>query len=50
MIWHILTIVCGILTAVSVVCPFQWSDVVFGTLVVIFGCLALRSFRRRAYN
>ncbi len=50
MIWHILTIVFGILVAVPAVCPFRWSDVVFGALVVIFGCLALRSFRRRAYD
>jgi len=46
MIWHILAIVFGVLTAASVPCTFPWSRLVLGLLVVIFASLALRSFRK----
>jgi len=46
MVWHILTIVFGALAAVSAICPSPCSEVVLGILVVIFGFLALRSFRK----
>jgi hypothetical protein len=50
MIWHILTIVFGILVAVSAICPSPWSDVVLGVLVAVFGGLALMSFRKSVYD
>ena len=46
MVWHILTIVFGVLVAISAICPSLYSDVVLGILVVIFASLALRSFKK----
>jgi len=50
MIWHILTIICGVLVATPAVHSTLWSNILMGVLVVIFASLALRSYRRRAYN
>jgi len=47
MTWHILAIVCGVLVAISAMCPSPYSDIVLGALVVIFASLALRSFRKK---
>lgn len=47
MIWHILVIILGALTAISAVCPFWGPHVLFGVLVIIFGILALMRFRKR---
>ena len=44
MIWHILAIICGVLTIVAAVCPAWCSNVTFGVLVVIFASLALKKF------
>jgi len=46
MVWHILVIVVGVLTAIGAICPAWSADVVFGALVVIFGVLALWSFNK----
>lgn len=46
MVWHILVIVVGVLTAVGWICPAASSNLVFGALVVIFGALALWSFSK----
>jgi len=51
MIWHVLTIVVGVLIAASGICPSWLSDLVFGVLVIILASLALWSFtkvRRKA--
>lgn len=45
MIWHILTVVCGALAAVAAIWPYWISNIALGGLVVVFGFLALRSFR-----
>jgi succinate-acetate transporter protein len=46
MVWHILTIVSGVLTAIAAVCPAWCSNVTFGVLTVIFALLALRKFQQ----
>jgi len=46
MIWHILVIILGALTAIGAVCPFWGANILFGVLVVIFGILALMRFRK----
>jgi hypothetical protein len=46
MVWHILVIVVGVLTAIGWICPAASSNLVFGALVVIFGALALWSFSK----
>lgn len=55
MIWHILTIVCGILTIMAALFPESYADLVGGNFlslvvflsgaVVVFASLALGSFR-----
>jgi len=47
MIWHILVIVFGALTAVAAACPFWGANVLFGVLIIIFGVLALVSCQKQ---
>lgn len=45
MIWHILTIVSGVLTIAAAACPHWSANVVLGILVILFGFLSLKSFK-----
>jgi uncharacterized membrane protein HdeD (DUF308 family) len=40
-IWGVVEVILGVLVAAAFMCPSEWSNIVLGILVLIFGALTL---------